>query len=98
MGEVKSGGSGVVLLTEEQILSLMRSAVREELNEQRLQNEGYYDTASAAAYLKTTTRSVQHAVARGLLVPDHRGSRGGGLKGNRFSKATLDAYITRRTG
>lgn len=98
MSDSKSPLGGVALLTEEQIRAIVGDAVRDAMNSQKTTSDGYLDTAAAAAYLKTTVRSIQHAVARDALVPDHRGSRGGGLKGNRFKKATLDEYMKRRAG
>jgi len=97
MDDAKPTGSLLTVLTAEQLRAIVAEAVRDALNIQR-GNEGYLDTEQAAAYLGTTTRSLQHAVTRGQIVPDHRGSRHGGLKGNRFTRKTLDAFITRRAG
>lgn len=97
MSEAKAAGSILTVLTAEQLRAIVADAVRDALSIQRA-NDGYLDTEQAAAYLGTSTRSLQHAVTRGAIVPDHRGSRHGGLKGNRFTRATLDAFITRRAG
>lgn len=85
----------VVTLTQEQLHTLVMDAVSEALSVQKHQPEGYLDTEQAAAYLGTTVSSLRVAVARGNLTPDHRGQRGGGLKGNRFSRQTLDAFCKR---
>ena len=92
----KRDGTVVTLLTEEQLRSILKDAIREVIAADRC--EGYLDTEQAAQYLGTTARAIQAAVYRGRLVPDHRGSRGGGLQGNRFSRSTLDAFLQRRSG
>jgi len=88
----------VVTLTQEQLHSLVKDAVCEALSAQKHQPEGYLDTEQAASYLGTTVSSLRTAVARGKLTPDHRGQRGGGMKGNRFSRQTLDAFCKRVVG
>jgi len=91
-----TGSSVVTLLTAEQLRSIVREEMREALGSRR-DAEGYLDTEQAAAYLGTTVSSLRTAVARGKLTPDHRGQRGGGMKGNRFSRQTLDGYCKRAT-
>lgn len=88
--KIEQATTGIVVTTEEQLRALIGAAVREALNAQR--PEGYLDTEQAAAYLGTTTRSVQAQVERGTLIPDCRGSRGR-LKSHRFSRKTLDAFL-----
>ena len=87
----------LTLLSADELRAIVTDAVREALDARRT-SEGYMDTAEAAAYLGTTVRAVQGAVHRRALIPDHRGSRGEGLKGNRFSRATLDAFVKRKVG
>ncbi len=87
------GEGKVALLTAEELQELLRAAVREVMQE-RAGDEGYMDTAQAAHYLGTTVKALQAAVYRKRIVPDHRGSRGG-LRGNRFSRATLDEFCKR---
>jgi hypothetical protein len=92
--EKQQTGSVMTLLTAEEVRLIVSEAVREALASQR-DRDGYLDTVQAAEYLGTTTASIRTAVARGNLKPDHRGQRGGGLKGNRFTRATLDAFCKR---
>lgn len=94
--EKQSSGSVVTLLTAEELRDIVGSAVRDAIGESR-SPEGYLDTTQAAAYLGTTVASLRSAVTRGRIIPDHRGSRGGGMKGNRFSRETLDAFCNRKT-
>lgn len=97
-GDTKNSSPALVILTQEQLEQLIRDTMRSVLAERDAAAAGYYTTEGAAMYLNTTKRSVQHAVANGSLVPDHRGQRGGGLKSNHFSKATLDDFMLRRRG
>ena len=85
----------VVVISTAQLRGLITDAVREAMSAQR-PTEGYLDTEQAAAYLGTTVSSLRTAVARGKLAPDHRGQRGGGMKGNRFTRKTLDAFCMRK--
>jgi len=89
--EKKSETPGIVVLTEAQLREIVGDAVREALETQQ-SSDGYLDTEQAAAYLGTTVRSIQAAVERRTLIPDHRGSRGR-LKSHRFTKLTLDAFL-----
>lgn len=84
-------GPTIVVTTEDNLRALIGDAVREALSAQR-PGEGYLDTEQAAAYLGATVRSVQAAVERGSLVPDHRGQRGR-LRSHRFSRKTLDTFL-----
>jgi excisionase family DNA binding protein len=47
-------------------------------------------TAEAAAYLGLSVPSLRQHIYRGSLTPDVPAGR---LKGHRFTKATLDAFI-----
>ena len=50
-------------------------------------------TAQAAVYLgMASTKALLHHVARGHIKPDHWGGKGR-LKGHRWSRATLDAFV-----
>lgn len=53
----------------------------------------WYSTGEAAEYLRTTPRALLNHVARGNLVPDAYGRRGR-FQSHRFSKDTLDAFVT----
>lgn len=54
-------------------------------------------TDEAASMLGMSPGALRQLVARGNIVPDLRGQRGdGGLKGNRFSMRTINAFIARR--
>jgi len=84
----------IVTMTQGELRELVSSAVREAVGLQR-ENEGYLDMEQAAAVLNTTVSSLRTLIARGRIVPDHRGRRGGGLKGNRFTRKTLDEFVRR---
>lgn len=53
------------------------------------------DTEQAAERLGITPGALRKLVSRKSIVPDLRGQRGNGLKGNRFSMRTIEAFITR---
>jgi hypothetical protein len=89
-------GTNLVVLTEARLREIVSDAVREVIGGATQPSEGYLDTEQAAAYLGTTVSAIRMAVARGNIVPDHRGRRGGGMRGNRFTRETLDAYCKRR--
>lgn len=65
----------------------------QKLNIEQVQKLHWLDTAEAATYLRTTPGALYMLVARGKIVPDAPGGRGR-FKGHRFSKATLDAFMT----
>jgi hypothetical protein len=85
----------LVVVTQEQLRTMLDDVVRRALDSQRGAPEGYLDMEQAAAVLNTTVSSLRTLIARGRIVPDHRGRRGGGLKGNRFTRKTLDEFVRR---
>jgi hypothetical protein len=88
------GTTMIVTMTQDQLRELVSSAVREVVGAKG-GGEGFLDMEQAADYLRTTVSSLRTLVARGRIVPDHRGRRGGGLKGNRFTRKTLDEFVRR---
>jgi hypothetical protein len=95
--ENTNAGGMIVTMTQAELRELVSDAVREAVGAQRAP-DAYLDMEQAAAHLHTTVSSLRTLVARGRLVPDHRGQRGGGLKGNRFTRETLDAFFHRKHG
>jgi hypothetical protein len=83
----------LTLLTEEQLRAIVFAAVREAMGV-AAEREECFDTKGAAVYLKTTVAALHMQVQRGVLKPDARGGRGR-FRGHRFSKATLDAFVSR---
>lgn len=53
----------------------------------------WIDCKEAARVLGLKPQTVRTLVFRGKLVPDHRGGNGG-LKGHRFRRATIEAFLT----
>lgn len=51
--------------------------------------------SEAAAYLGISEDALQQHVTRGNIEPVHRGSRGGGMRGHRFSREDLEAFVNR---
>lgn len=51
------------------------------------------NTKQTAERLGISPVALRHLVSRRSIVPDIRGQRGGGLKGNRFSMKTIQAFI-----
>lgn len=52
------------------------------------------DTAGAAAKMGISPAALRKLVSRNVICPDHRGQRGG-LRGNRFTMRTIQAFIER---
>ena len=82
----------ITLLTEEQLRAIVVAAVREVLNSTSVDGD-CYNTAEAADYLRTTVPALRTMVQRGQIRPDSPGKRGR-FRGHRFSRATLDAFIS----
>jgi len=93
-GDAKNSPTVLTLLTAEQLRFVVFEAVREAISTVRVdgREEQYFNTAGAAKYLKTTVAALHMQIQRGNLKPDSRGGPGR-LKGHRFTRATLDAYI-----
>lgn len=53
----------------------------------------WFTTEEAAKYLRTSASGIRSAIMRGKLRPDTFG-RQGKTAGHRFSRPTLDAYLT----
>ena len=81
----------IVVLEESQLRQLVTDAVHQALKSYK-EGECYLDIEQAAAYLSTTPTAINRAITSGRLTPDHHGQRGG-LKGHRFTKKTLDAFM-----
>jgi hypothetical protein len=62
--------------------------------EKRDDEQEWYTTEQAAAYLGTTVKGIIMRVWRGTLVPDCRGQRGRSKK-HMFRKETLDQRCAR---
>jgi hypothetical protein len=92
----------VVTLTQDQLRALIGEAVRTAISNanaskvQGSENE-YLDTRQAAKVLGISVAALKSRVWRGSIEPDHLGGTDG-LKGNRFHRSTLDAYLTRNRG
>lgn len=49
----------------------------------------------ASEFLGISADALRQHVSRGNIAPIHRGSRGGGMRGHRFSREDLLAFVQR---
>ncbi len=93
----------VVTLTDEQLTALVRDAVANGV-EQALANIGKaavdsqeLPTKDAAKELGMSPAALRHHIARGHIVPDTRGGKGG-VKSSKFKRSTIEAFRRRTRG
>jgi len=84
----------VVTCTSDELCTLVRSAVRAELERKTTPNTSeLLTTREAASYCSMTPTMLLKHVAHGRLVPDSPSRKG--FRVHRFRRATLDAFLVR---
>lgn len=89
----------LMYLNNEELTALVREAVRAELIAARTSQDQerlpLLTPAQAAEFLGITADALRKHVGRKHIEPDHRGNRGNGLRGARYSYETLNAFKDR---